>query len=463
MPEKRTSAALSQIRRRTDVSFAVPHRLRILGFVASCLLILAAGMSWLACKTGDQQSAEACGFEDSVDRVLDDETGGLLERATQEHVPTPVERRIVAVFWALVIHSEQAGSVHPGLLRGQFVESLSAMSAHYPSLTSGTCPALGTASQADSSYTCEDNCLLEWSAIIGKSATFPKEYWNDIQDQATAIADALTASMPSGTEPLPDGVVETAVSDEQAAALNDAVARKVAKAILKGALVAVGGSEVAALLAAGKFIKIIKQALTEAKQNYKECKGWQAANCSECASGEIDCPMGKACCDGACVDLATDNNHCGSCGNACPYDSLNMCESGQCIYCGFAGEPCCPSTDGVGHECWDHSACDPSKGCGPCGDWDSPCCLGKLCDSNLVCAATKFCSCGELGEPCCEQATTPPAELPGCNDGGCDTALDICVAECGLSGQPCCQNGNYEPFCQVGGIVSCIQPSNLCP
>jgi hypothetical protein len=55
----------------------------------------------------------------------------------------------------------------------------------------------------------------------------------------------------------------------------------------------------------------------------------------ECVGGACTCPAGNLC-DGVCVDLASDRNHCGSCGAACP--------TGQ--VCGTVG--CCdPGVDSV--------------------------------------------------------------------------------------------------------------------
>lgn len=48
------------------------------------------------------------------------------------------------------------------------------------------------------------------------------------------------------------------------------------------------------------------------------------------------CPADAALtdCAGSCLDLRTDHDHCGTCGNACA--SGEMCSSGQCLYAGAA-------------------------------------------------------------------------------------------------------------------------------
>ena len=43
----------------------------------------------------------------------------------------------------------------------------------------------------------------------------------------------------------------------------------------------------------------------------------------------VECESGRESCDGACVDLATDFEHCGACDNACALDAV--CDVGTCV------------------------------------------------------------------------------------------------------------------------------------
>jgi len=56
--------------------------------------------------------------------------------------------------------------------------------------------------------------------------------------------------------------------------------------------------------------------------------------CDE-TSGSCECKPGYAKCGKACVDLQTNGNNCGSCGNVCP--ASNICSSGVCVYLAGCG------------------------------------------------------------------------------------------------------------------------------
>ncbi|GLJ40117.1 hypothetical protein SUGI_0821790 [Cryptomeria japonica] len=51
-------------------------------------------------------------------------------------------------------------------------------------------------------------------------------------------------------------------------------------------------------------------------------------HCGNCGNS---CGYGFSCCKGKCVDLMSDPNHCGSCFNQC--DDKKKCEFGICGYC----------------------------------------------------------------------------------------------------------------------------------
>lgn len=56
------------------------------------------------------------------------------------------------------------------------------------------------------------------------------------------------------------------------------------------------------------------------------------------------CPAGLAACSGACVDLATNDANCGSCGAACGGWQRCLAQpssGGECVACGGSREPCC--------------------------------------------------------------------------------------------------------------------------
>jgi len=80
----------------------------------------------------------------------------------------------------------------------------------------------------------------------------------------------------------------------------------------------------------------------------------------------VSCTTGQTECDGACVDTQTNQNHCGSCGNAC--GASEGCTGGQC-------KIACPGTQAeCGGLCYDLLSDD--QHCGSCGN---ACASGEVC------------------------------------------------------------------------------------
>ena len=85
-----------------------------------------------------------------------------------------------------------------------------------------------------------------------------------------------------------------------------------------------------------------------------------------CIGGVCSCPAGFVNCGGVCVDLNTDVNHCGACGNACP--TGKVCIGGICSTCP-GGSVDCNGT------CIDLNT--DANHCGACGN---ACPTGYFCD-----------------------------------------------------------------------------------
>lgn len=121
------------------------------------------------------------------------------------------------------------------------------------------------------------------------------------------------------------------------------------------------------------------------------------------------CHGSQSCCTGACVDLSSDNNNCGSCGNVCTGGAT--CQGGVCVS---------PNT------------CD---GC----DLNQPCNFAIPCGGSENCncwvdASHTFCWCGPL-DPCSNHE--PCGANDSCPDG------QVCV-------ENCCGKLCYGP-CSGGG------------
>ena len=176
-----------------------------------------------------------------------------------------------------------------------------------------------------------------------------------------------------------------------------------------------------------------------------------------CDEGQTACP------DGACVDLATDPDHCGDCDVACPPEA--PCQAGFCI---------CPG-DAVacGTECVDTSAsplhcgaCDVACGAGAdCVDGVCECFDTTLtwCDGECVDLESNHDHCLGCGQAC--------GEGEACTPDGCDCAEDwqrcddVCVR---LYDPDYC--GDCETHCEsgevcdatLGCIEGCPEPREPC-
>jgi hypothetical protein len=160
----------------------------------------------------------------------------------------------------------------------------------------------------------------------------------------------------------------------------------------------------------------------------------------ECRGGECaraDCPAGLAYCgaEAMCRDLYTDPVHCGACGNAC---ASGACASGTCA-----------PVDGV---CvTDCAGCAPGQ---------------TLCDGVCVDTCCNNRHCGACGNVCPSGTS--------CFEGVCDCPSGLCCAEgeilCGETCvATCCDNNNCgacgnvcpEGFACFEGVCDC--PSGYCP
>ena len=198
------------------------------------------------------------------------------------------------------------------------------------------------------------------------------------------------------------------------------------------------------------------------------------------ASAQSDastCEAGLTDCDGVCVDLQSDMNNCGVCGEICESELVPVeCRSGVCERANCpVGIEYCGAVDG----CRDLSS-DPAH----CGACQNPCasgvCSGGVCatggggcaegqtDCGGVCVDT-CCNnshCGACGNVC------PPGET--CFEGICGCPSGLCCAEgetiCnGMCVATCCDNNNCGACGNVckGGLTcfegKCDCPSGNCP
>lgn len=107
----------------------------------------------------------------------------------------------------------------------------------------------------------------------------------------------------------------------------------------------------------------------------RQCGAGATCTAGECTCGGVACNPGESCCGGQCTNTQTDSANCGSCDNACS-GTTSSCNAGMCG-CPEGGGAC-PSGMGVVPMCCPGGCvdvCTDANNCGACGN---PC-LGGLC------------------------------------------------------------------------------------
>ena len=180
------------------------------------------------------------------------------------------------------------------------------------------------------------------------------------------------------------------------------------------------------------------------------CSSSQICSAGRCVTagggdgGAVMCGSGLTNCSGACNDLQNDPNHCGTCTTVCP--TGQFCSSGRCGTTGGgtgdAGSVTCMSgltnCSGV---CNDLTS-DPNH----CGTCTTVCPTGQVCSSSRCTSAM-----GDGGATCpagftlcsgtCVNLTSDPSHCGTCTTvcgSGQSCVSSTCGATCGDVGDPCC-------------------------
>lgn len=177
----------------------------------------------------------------------------------------------------------------------------------------------------------------------------------------------------------------------------------------------------------------------------------QAGGCvTVCPTGLIDCPV--ACipevgCN-PCVDLSSDPQNCGGCGNAC--GQAQTCQGGQCVGGCASGQLLC---NGICQQCCDASDCPAA----PC---NTPVCTNGTC-AGAPLADGSPCQ-GTAGSGTCQSGQCLLAEelTPAAGPTSCAQGETPCGAACCQPSEVCAQGPN-GPFC---GSFFCLggQPGPDC-
>ncbi|MCC6554981.1 MAG: hypothetical protein IT372_18565, partial [Polyangiaceae bacterium] len=155
-------------------------------------------------------------------------------------------------------------------------------------------------------------------------------------------------------------------------------------------------------------------------------------------AGQALCDEGLTTCDGACVDLEADSDHCGACGAACA--------AGETCVAGACGPPCAAGETRCAGAC-----ADPQTDRDHCGACNVRCPLYTTCSAG-ACIATCPDDLTECGGQCVDPQTDPS------HCGACDVACgagESCVA--GACGVPCPPGQTY---CQGACTSTQSDPHN---
>ncbi len=141
-----------------------------------------------------------------------------------------------------------------------------------------------------------------------------------------------------------------------------------------------------------------------------------------CVDGQCECAEGLVDCGGDCVDTDEDPQHCGGCGEAC--DSVEVCVAGSCT------DDCPDGLSACSGTCVDlDTSVEHCQTCGNQCDADiagaSPLCTAQGCDYQCDDGSETLCE----DEGVCANLATDDENCGTCGE-SCETNIDGAVAQC---------------------------------
>lgn len=161
--------------------------------------------------------------------------------------------------------------------------------------------------------------------------------------------------------------------------------------------------------------------VTSDAQNCGAC-GQACPTTQVCSAGVCGCPTDRLSCGASCIDSSSDDQNCGGCGNACR-DS-EVCSSGACV---------CPTGQALcGDSCVDQQSDEAN--CGACGN---VCSGGQICSSGA-------CACPQGQALCDGECVDTQSSNENC--GSCGT---VCSLGQGCNVGACTSGAPGEDGCQL--------------
>jgi hypothetical protein len=222
------------------------------------------------------------------------------------------------------------------------------------------------------------------------------------------------------------------------------------------------------LLAGVVFVAVAVSACEQILGDFKNVEPTTSGTGGESAgatSASVGSGTGGACamgmrCDGECIDPASDNENCGSCGNVC--GGASFCKGSMCTcittgqtYCAPAG--CTDTTTDVAN-------------CGGCGTAcaSGMACVGGHCGPDgTACTGADACSSGNcVGGVCCATACTDQGAASCGHNGKCEADGSACAfyAAGTTCGTATCSGSTLTPAAACNGSGACkAGTAGACP